>query len=135
MTNQNKRVGNSFEADLCEYLACLGFWAHNMVQGHAGQPADILAVRNGTAFLIDAKVCKGDMFSLSRIEENQRFAMQLWTECGNGQGWFCIRFPSDIWMVPMSRFLACRQKSVGISWMKKHAIRLDEWVKEDIWTS
>lgn len=89
--NLNKKIGNSFEQDLCELLYEKGFWVHNLAQNQSGQPADIIAVKNGKAYLIDAKVCSNDRFDLTRIEENQHSAMGLWNECGNESGWFSLR--------------------------------------------
>ena len=98
----NKKLGNSFEAELCEILSMCGFWCHNMAQNSAGQPADVIAVRNGRAYLIDCKVCSTDKgFDLKRMEENQDLSMSLWNECGNGQGWFAMKLPTgDIFMLP-----------------------------------
>ena len=56
----NKKLGNSFESELCEILSMYGFWCHNLAQNSAGQPADVIAVRNGKAYLIDCKVCSTD---------------------------------------------------------------------------
>lgn len=98
----NKKLGNSFEAELCEILSEHGFWCHNLAQNSSGQPADVIAARNGKAYLIDCKVCstaKG--FALSRVEENQYLSMSLWEDCGNGQGWFAMKLPNGtIFMVP-----------------------------------
>lgn len=98
----NKKIGNHFESELCEILSMYGFWAHQLSQNAAGQPADVLAVRNGQAYLIDCKVCSTDKgFALNRMEENQDLAMNLWHECGNGQGWFAVKLPTDdIIMLP-----------------------------------
>lgn len=98
----NKKLGNSFESELCEILSMYGFWCHNMAQNAAGQPADVIAVKNGRAYLIDCKVCSTDKgFALSRVEDNQQLAMDLWNDCGNGQGWFAMKLPSDdIIMLP-----------------------------------
>jgi Holliday junction resolvase len=98
----NKKLGNSFESELCEILSTYGFWCHNLAQNSAGQPADVIAVRNHEAYLIDCKVCSTDKgFALSRVEDNQDLAMNLWEECGNGQGWFAMKLPNDeIIMVP-----------------------------------
>ena len=92
----NRKLGNTFEQDLCDLLYGYGFWAKNLKQDSAGQPADIIAVRNGKAYLIDCKVCstrKG--FDLSRMEENQDLTMTFWKECGNGEGWFAMKLPTD----------------------------------------
>lgn len=97
----NKKLGNSFESELCEILSMYGFWCHNLAQNSAGQPADVIAVKNGRAYLIDCKVCSTDKgFALSRVEDNQELSMNLWGECGNGQGWFAMKLPTgDIFMV------------------------------------
>lgn len=98
----NKQLGNQFESELCELLSAYGFWVHQLSQNSAGQPADVIAVRNGQAYLIDCKVCstaKG--FDLNRVEENQELAMSLWRDCGNHQGWFAFKLPTgDIVMLP-----------------------------------
>lgn len=96
----NKTLGNHFEGELCELLAENGFWAHNLAQNQAGQPADVIAVKNDVAILIDCKVCSNDRFSLSRIEDNQEMAMTLWEQRGNTQCYFAIKVSSgEIYMV------------------------------------
>ena len=97
----NKTLGNNFEQEFCEKLSEYGFWTHNLAMNKAGQPADIIAVRNKIAYLIDAKVCSSRGFALSRVEENQELAMTLWEERGNGQGWFALKVPTgEIYMIP-----------------------------------
>lgn len=97
----NRKVGNNFEQDLCEILFGHGFWTHNLAQNQAGQPADVIAVRNGRAYLIDCKVCSTSKgFSLKRMEDNQDLSMTLWQECGNGEGWFAILLAGQIYMIP-----------------------------------
>jgi Holliday junction resolvase len=97
----NKTLGNNFEQELCEKLSEYGFWVHPLNMNKAGQPADIIAVKNKIAYLIDAKVCSSRGFALSRVEENQELAMSLWFERGNGQGWFALKVPTgEIYMIP-----------------------------------
>lgn len=97
----NRKVGNNFEQDLCEILFGNGFWTHNLAQNQAGQPADVIAVRNRRAYLIDCKVCSTSKgFSLKRMEDNQDLSMTLWQECGNGEGWFAILLAGQIYMIP-----------------------------------
>lgn len=96
----NRKLGNGFETELCELLFAHGFWVHNLAQNQAGQPADVMAVRNKRAYLIDCKVCSGKGFPLSRVEENQDSSMTLWNECGNGEGWFAIKIAEKIFMIP-----------------------------------
>lgn len=113
----NKKSGNQFEAELCETLSAYGFWCHNMAQNAAGQPADVIAVKNGRAYLIDCKVCSTNKgFALSRMEENQDLAMELWNECGNGQGWFAIKLPNDdVFMLPHFLIKASRNTQSHLS--------------------
>lgn len=96
----NKKLGNDFERELGEILFEYGFWVHLLNANKDGQPADIIAVKNKMAFLIDAKVCTNKGFALSRVEENQDLAMDLWEERGNGQGWFALKVDNQVYMIP-----------------------------------
>ena len=127
----NKTMGNTFEQELCEKLSEYGFWTHNLAMNKSGQPADIIAVRNKIAYLIDAKVCSNKGFALSRVEENQELAMTLWEECGNGQGWFAIKIPTgEIYMMPHICIKAYKQVKSSISFSEIHEIGkpLEKWV-------
>lgn len=95
----NKQAGNEFEREFCEMLAKDGFWAHFMGGNKNGQPADIIAVRNERAYLIDAKDCQNDRFVISRIEDNQHMAMRKWELCGNNQGLFALKTSEGIYML------------------------------------
>ena len=131
MPNNNKKIGNEFEVELCELLSQKGFWCHMLNANKAGQPADILAVRNKIAYLIDAKVCSSKGFALSRVEENQELAMTLWEECGNGQGWFAFKIPTgEIYMIPHICIKAYKQVKSSISFSEMHEIAkpLEKWV-------
>ena len=128
----NKKLGNDFEQDLCETLYMYGFWTHNMAMNKAGQPADVIAVRNKTAYLIDAKVCSSRGFALSRMEENQDLAMELWEECGNGQGWFAIKLPTDeIYMIPHVCIKAYQRVQAYLSFSEIHELGkpLRKWLE------
>ena len=95
----NKQAGNNFEREFCEQLARDNFWAHFMGGSKNGQPADIIAVRNEHAYLIDAKDCQNDRFVLSRIENNQDMAMRYWEMCGNNQGIFALNTSKGVYML------------------------------------
>lgn len=100
MTASNKTIGNSFEAELCELLAENEFWAHNLAQNQTGQPADVIAVKNDIAYLIDCKVCENDRFPFSRIEDNQESSMTLWEMRGNANCYFALKDSNgEIYMV------------------------------------
>lgn len=128
----NKAVGNRFETDLCERLSRCGFWAHNMAMNRSGQPADVIAVRDGKSFLIDCKDCANKTFPFKRIEENQHLSMNRWKECGNGTGWFALRLDGEIYMVAMSSMMSISRelKVSGMSeeLIKSYGIRFATWV-------
>ena len=130
----NKKSGNQFEAELCETLAVFGFWCHNIAQNSAGQPADVIAVRDGKGYLIDCKVCSTDKgFDLNRIEENQDLAMTLWNECGNGQGWFAMKLPNDaVFMLPHFYIKAVKhtQSYLSPGEIFENGKPLEKWVKK-----
>lgn len=126
----NKKLGNSFEAELCEILAKEGFWAHNLAQNAAGQPADVIAVKDGEAFLIDCKVCSQGKFQYSRIEENQDLAMDLWCDCGNGKGWFALKFDAGTYMVNRESIRNCSNYHLAMTpeLAKEYGYSLEEWL-------
>ena len=128
----NKKIGNDFEQQLCEKLSVHGFWTHNMAMNKAGQPADVIAVKNKIAYLIDAKVCSNDNFPLSRVEENQDLAMDLWKECGNGQGWFALLLGGEIYMLSHYVIKAYRERQSSLSAKEIFELGtpLEKWVKK-----
>ena len=97
----NRTLGNSFENHLAERLHENGFWVHLLKQSQAGQPADIICVKNNHAALIDCKVCSDGRFDTHRIETNQTGSMKAWRQAGNIDWWFAIELPDgDIRMIP-----------------------------------
>lgn len=88
----NKKVGNDFEQEASDILYNGGFWVHNFANNKNGQPADIIACRGDETYLIDAKDCANDYFSISRIEDNQHLAMTLWMHRTNTVPLFVIKF-------------------------------------------
>ena len=129
-SNTNKKDGNSFEAELCDTLSKMGFWAHNMAQTQTGQPADILAVIDKKAFLIDCKLCSSKGFALSRVEPNQETAMDYWWKCGNGFGWFAVKCLDKIVMI--SKYEIDQLKRAGINFLTPDMIS-DYGTSLDLW--
>ena len=127
----NRAVGNAFEQELCELLFGYGFWAHNLKQDNAGQPADVIAVKNKVAYLIDCKDCSAKGFDLRRVEDNQELAMELWFNCGNGQGWFALRIHESVYMLPYVTVMAYKNAQSSMSFAEIFAVAkpLGEWVK------
>lgn len=127
----NKKSGNQFEAELCEILSEHGYWTHNFAQNSAGQPADVIAAKDGCTYLIDCKVCSNGFFSISRIEENQALAMRLWRECGNGVGWFALKFGDEIYMVSLATLEALKKLRTKIpkEIIASHNLTIENWVR------
>ena len=131
----NKKLGNSFEQELCEKLSEYGYWTHNLAMNKSGQPADVIAVRNKHAYLIDAKVVSSPRgFALSRVEENQDLSMDLWNERGNGQGWFAFKISktNEIYMIPhfCVKALMLSQSTLSVNEIYQMGKTLDKWVKK-----
>lgn len=124
----NKQAGNKFEKDFCVQLAEDGFWVHFFLG--TKQPADIIAVRNENAYLIDAKDCENDRFVFSRIENNQDSAMRFWELCGNNQGLFALKTSEGVYMLPYGRIQtleALGYKSLNMMQIKANSTPYDKW--------
>lgn len=129
----NKKVGNDFENEFCNLLSVNGFWVHNLAQNQAGQPADVIAVRDGKAFLIDCKVCSTGRFQLKRIEENQQLAMEHWLDMGNDEVWFALKVDDNIVMINYLDLMGLKmiQSSLNIKEIFKQGIMIEDWIKYD----
>lgn len=99
----NKIIGNSFENNLSLILSDLGYWVSLFTpKNHSNsQPADMIAIRDDVALLIDAKTLekKSGLFPICRIEENQIFAAKKFTSCGNRWYHFAILWNDTIYMI------------------------------------
>ena len=127
----NKKLGNDFEQELCEILADAGYWVHNFASRKNGQPADIIAVKNGKAYLIDAKECTREIFPLKRMEYNQELSMGLWIECGNIEPYFALKARNEIYMVSyvtIKNLIRKGKKQLNLEGMNKYGTRLATWL-------
>lgn len=108
----NKKIGNTFETALCNLLFQNGFWAHNMTQNAAGQPADVIAVKEHYHTLIDCKALSQQRaFPFSRVEDNQRSAMELFRQRGFWCCWFALLLPDgEIRMLKYEDILKMEQE-------------------------
>ena len=134
MNKSNKKLGNDFEQELCEILSDAGYWVHNFANRKTGQPADIIAVKKCVAYLIDAKECTNDIFKLSRVEENQKNAMDLWLDCGNTMPYFALNTSKGVYMAPWGNIKFLIKKGtnqIDMDHINKHCTRLDTWLR--IW--
>ena len=92
----NKKAGSDFESWFAGTLSENGFWVHRFQDNENGQPCDLIAAQDGETYLFDCKSCEKDFFRLSRVEANQKSAMELFYRTGNRRGMFAIRFPGDL---------------------------------------
>lgn len=75
-------TGYKYESEICNKLKELGFWTLNIPKNNMGaQPFDIIAIKDERVLAIDCKVCEGNRFPLSRIEDNQWLSFELIREC------------------------------------------------------
>ena len=128
----NKKLGNDFEQELCEIFADAGYWTHNFANRKNGQPADIIAVKHGKAYLIDAKVCMYEVFPFRRIEDNQQLAMDMWIECGNTTPYFALKARNEIYMVSyefIKELSKQGKKQLNLEDMNKYGVRLAMWLR------
>ena len=128
----NKKLGNDFEHELCEIFADAGYWVHNFSNRKNGQPADIIAVKNCKAYLIDAKVCSYEVFPFRRIEDNQQLAMDMWIECGNIEPYFALKARNEIYMVSyvtIKNLIRKGKKQLNFEDMNKYGVRLATWLR------
>lgn len=124
----NRKQGTAFERELAETLSKHGFWVHLMRQDASGQPADIIAMRNDYAYLIDCKVCEHDVFEYRRIEENQRLAMEKWIRCGGYPPYFAMKDSSgQVWMLDFN-FALNDMRNEGISIRCSKMPSLERWL-------
>ena len=128
----NRSVGNKFEQEFCDLLSQNGYWSHNLKQNASGQPADVIAVKNNVAFLIDCKDCARNKFVLSRIEENQKLAMCMFRTYGNKQTWFALRLNTgEIFMFPYNLLSAYahRHKEMSEASIREIGIPIEGWLE------
>ena len=103
----NKKLGTQWENEYCDRLKEKGYWTHFCAPGKdGGQPCDIIAVKDGKAYLIDCKTCKKKVFRIDRMEFNQINAFKVWKERGNCDNeetrFVAIKHNDNIYEIPYS---------------------------------
>lgn len=101
----NKKLGTSFEKEVCDKLQKLGFWVHFITPDNRGaQPFDIIAVRRNVAMAVECKTLSTSQryFPISRLEDNQIFAFKKWADCGNSSPMIAIKYGDEIKFVSYS---------------------------------
>lgn len=124
----NKALGNKAEELVANKLYEMGFWVHRLQQNAAGQPADIIAVRNEKTFLIDVKYCSNFNFKLERIEDNQRLAMTLWEKRAKTTPYFALVMPNEeIHMAQSWLLFSMKQNAILEEGYFRNLVTLEEW--------
>ena len=86
----NKRLGTEFEREVVRLLSQQGYWVHFITPDASGsQP-----------FVLDCKTSATKNFNISRLEENQRMAMDLWFGRGNKKAFVYIKYNEKIYAIP-----------------------------------
>lgn len=133
MTNDNRKVGTGFERELCLSLYGYGFWVHNLAQNRQGQPFDVIAAKNRKTYPIDCKVCEKNIFKMERIEENQSSAMELWSDTGNGTGWFALKLNTgEVFFIsyPVLKDRSFMVTVLSEKDIRRYGLTLAGWVEE-----
>lgn len=128
----NKKLGNKFEKELSEILYNAGYWVHLLNQNKNGQPADIIAIKNKKAYLIDAKVCSLEKFAFKRVEENQHLSMQMFIDCGNTTPYFALKARNEIYMLSYKTIrdlIKQGKKQLDFAEINKYGTRLNTWLR------
>ena len=129
----NKTAGSRFEKEFAGILADHWFWVHLFQDNKNGQPCDVIAAKNGRAYLIDCKDCQSEIFPLSRIEENQINAMILFSMMGNAPGMFAIRFPDrKIYLLQYTELQELQEagfKRINETVCRTQGIPLEQWLE------
>ena len=128
----NKKLGNELEKELSEILYNAGYWVHLLNQNKNGQPADIIAVKNKKAYLIDAKVCSLEKFAFKRVEENQHLSMQMFIDCGNTTPYFALKARNEIYMLSYKTIrdlIKQGKKQLNFAEINKYGTRLSTWLR------
>lgn len=138
-STDNRTIGGQFELELAEELANNGFWVHLMQQSKAGQPADIIAVRGKWHTLIDCKVISDDKgFPFDRVEENQKYAMRMFTRKANELCYFAFRLPDGtVWLVSLERIETLKgrgKKRLTDNEIRNQTWSLQKWIESSkVW--
>jgi Holliday junction resolvase len=97
----NKRLGTEFEREVVRLLSKQGYWVHFITPNESGsQPFDVIASKDNEPIVLDCKTSATKNFSISRLEENQRLAFDLWYERGNKKAFVYIKYSEKIYAIP-----------------------------------
>lgn len=111
----NKKTGNNFEKEYAEILKRRGYWVTFLTpkKNIGSQPCDLIAIKDNKPILIDCKTCKTKLFSINRIEQNQRQAYKRYSKCGNKKYMIVIKYNNKIYEIDM-KDIDLTQKNIDL---------------------
>lgn len=97
----NKKLGTEFEREVVKLLSQKGYWVHFITPDASGkQPFDIIASKDNEPFVADCKTSSARWFNISRLEDNQIMAFDLWLRTGNSSAFIFIKYNEKIYQIP-----------------------------------
>ena len=102
MGKKQYKLGKDFEEQLCWWLSGNGYYVIYNEKGVSGsQPADIVAIKNNIATLIECKHLenKTGIFNLSRLEANQFLAYKKFKEKNNTNMIIAIKWDNKVYFI------------------------------------
>lgn len=102
-SRSNKEIGTAFEKLVVDIFKAGGCWVHFLNPDASGaQPFDVIAVKNGQPIAIECKTLadRNRSFPISRLEENQRYAMDCWMRCGNPTPCVAVLYRNKVYAIP-----------------------------------
>lgn len=82
-------------------LSQKGYWVHFITPDASGsQPFDIIASKDNIPIVGDCKTNSTKYFNISRLEENQVMAFELWFRTGNNYAFVFIKYNEKIYQIP-----------------------------------
>lgn len=104
----NKEIGTEFEQRMCDYFNRKGYWVHFITPDRRGaQPFDIIAVKDNHPIAIECKTLSLSQkyFHISRLEENQKLALEKWILCGNNEAYVVVEYGDKVYWIAFSYLL------------------------------
>ena len=106
-------IGKAFENRIIHDMRRHGWWTYLTPNTKTGQPFDIIAISDCTGIALEIKHLDGYRFDLSRVESNQRIALQDFIDKGN-DAFFVFGNEIEAYVANAEDILDCKEKSVDI---------------------
>ena len=122
----NKKLGNDWEKECLDILGKHGFFATKLQEKQTGAPFDLIATKDNVFYAIECKeIEKGNRFTFSRIESNQRMAYKRLVNVNSPNYYFLFKCPDGEFVFDAKDIISSKEKSIDVT----KGIKLDEWLK------